>query len=134
MNSGVASSGSPTQKASTSLRPMPSLYSSRILDAVSARTAARAESGVSGFMKPAILDCRTNEIGKRSFAGPSFARGGAGHDVRLGRQLRLREARAGPDRGRSAHVRALRRSAAARLRAPARHLSLAHRAHLAEAP
>ena len=47
MKSGVGSSGSPTQNGSTSVLPKPSLYSSRIFDAVSARTAARAESGVS---------------------------------------------------------------------------------------
>src|SRR3954468_16853299 len=133
-NCGVGSSGSPTQKARTLLRPMPSLYSSRILDAVSARTAARAESGVSGFMEPAILDCRTNEIRKRPFAGPPFARRGAGDDVRLGRQLRVREARAGRYRGRSPDVRALHGAAAARLRAPPRHLPPPHRPHLAPAP
>jgi hypothetical protein len=42
MKSGVGSSGSPTQNGSTSLRPMPALNNSRILEAVSARTAARA--------------------------------------------------------------------------------------------
>src|ERR1041384_1399858 len=64
MNCGVGSSGSPTQKARMSLRPMPSLYSSRILDAVSARTAARAAMGVSGFIRPHILDCRAMRSGE----------------------------------------------------------------------
>src|SRR3954471_23097897 len=62
MNCGVGSAGSPTQNASTSARPMPSLYSSRILDAVRPRTAARAERGVSGFMQPVILDCANMEL------------------------------------------------------------------------
>src|SRR5688572_6462935 len=50
MNSGVGSSGSPTQKGTMSLRPSPSFTSSRILEAVSERTAARAMSGDSGFI------------------------------------------------------------------------------------
>src|SRR3954468_23243609 len=60
MNCGVGSSGSPTQKGSTSGLPRPSLTSSRILEAVRARTAARAKSGetsgVSSFMARPILD------------------------------------------------------------------------------
>src|SRR5688500_10514341 len=59
MKSGVGSSGSPTQKASTFGLPRPSLYSSRIFDAVSARTAGRAtmpEGRDSDFMNRVILD------------------------------------------------------------------------------
>src|SRR3954469_15721218 len=60
MNSGVGWSGSPTQNARTSGLPSPSLTSSRILEALSARTAGRAESGeaagISSFMAPPILD------------------------------------------------------------------------------
>src|SRR3954462_15600496 len=57
MNSGVGSSGSPTQNARMSLRPRPSLYNSRILEEASAWTAAHAPSGVSNFMRRTILDC-----------------------------------------------------------------------------
>src|SRR5437762_10895930 len=60
MNCGVGWSGSPTQNGSTSGLPSPSFTSSRIFDAVSARTAARAAScggrGVSLFMEGSILD------------------------------------------------------------------------------
>src|SRR2546428_6784029 len=49
MKSGVGSSGSPTQNGSTSGLPRPSFTSSRILEAVSALTAARAINGVSNF-------------------------------------------------------------------------------------
>src|SRR5437879_4878653 len=49
MKSGVGSSGSPTQKGSTSGLPKPSFTSSRILEADRARTAARAVNGVSNF-------------------------------------------------------------------------------------
>src|SRR3989449_9423977 len=49
MKSGVGSSGSPTQNGSTSGLPRPSFTSSRILEAVSALTAARAINGGSNF-------------------------------------------------------------------------------------
>src|SRR5438309_7098817 len=49
MKSGVGSSGSPTQNGNTSGLPRPSFTSSRILEAVSALTAARALNGVSNF-------------------------------------------------------------------------------------
>src|SRR2546426_4037929 len=49
MKPGVDASGSPTQNGSTSGLPRPSFTSSRILEAVSARTAARAVNGVSNF-------------------------------------------------------------------------------------
>src|SRR6266850_2642451 len=49
MKPGVGSSGSPTQNGSTSGLPRPSFTSSRILEAVSARTAARAVNGLSNF-------------------------------------------------------------------------------------
>src|SRR4051812_50085184 len=103
MNCGVGSSGSPTQNASTSLRPRPSLYSSRILDAVSARTAARAESGVSGFMEAVILDWRgkggKDTVRKQPVAGPPFPPPPACGGVRLGRGLFLLLAPAGPGWG-----------------------------------
>src|SRR3954471_11569397 len=56
MNCGVGSSGSPTQKGSTSSRPMPSFTTSRIFEAVSSRTAERAERIVSTFIELGILD------------------------------------------------------------------------------
>src|SRR5437879_9082950 len=49
MKPGVGASGSPTQNGSTSGLPRPSFTSSRIFEAVSARTAARAVNGVSNF-------------------------------------------------------------------------------------
>src|SRR5438034_1780075 len=49
MKPGVGASGSPTQNGSTSGLPRPSFTSSRILEAVSALTAARAINGVSNF-------------------------------------------------------------------------------------
>src|SRR5437762_2024673 len=49
MKPGVGASGSPTQNGSTSALPRPSFTSSRILEAVSALTAARAINGVSNF-------------------------------------------------------------------------------------
>src|SRR5258705_1015911 len=64
MKSGVGWSGSPTQKVGRSERPCPAFTSSRILEAVSTRTAARAAKeaaagggvGVSLFMQASILD------------------------------------------------------------------------------
>src|SRR5947207_10971958 len=51
MKPGVGASGSPTQNGSTSGLPRPSFTSSRIFEAVSARTAARAVKGVSNFTR-----------------------------------------------------------------------------------
>jgi hypothetical protein len=56
MKSGVTSSGSPNQKASTSDRPIPVLATSRIREARSNRTASRATSGKTfGFMRSGFL-------------------------------------------------------------------------------
>src|SRR5258708_5533061 len=70
MNCGVGSSGSPTQNGSTSVLPSPSFTSSRIFEAVRARTAARAASGgdasVSLFMEGSILD--SGEMKKEQWA------------------------------------------------------------------
>ncbi len=49
MNAGVTSSGSPNQKASTSGSPSPAFATSRICDALSARTAGRAVAGAAKF-------------------------------------------------------------------------------------
>src|SRR5436853_5776275 len=56
MKPGVGASGSPTQNGSTSGLPRPSLTSSRIFEAPSARTAGRADNVVSLFISPSILD------------------------------------------------------------------------------
>src|SRR5882672_6443672 len=68
MKSGVGSSGSPTQNGSTSGLPRPSFTSSRILEAVSARTAARAVNGVSnftGYFKPQADASSAHRLGPR---------------------------------------------------------------------
>src|SRR3990170_8700370 len=90
MKSGVGSSGSPTQNGTMSLRPMPALNSSRILEAVRLRTAARAAmgSGLSGLI--AWRYCRLpGSDGRRySFAAEMGARRGLRADGGLGGELR----------------------------------------------
>src|SRR5688500_13714417 len=70
MNCGVASSGSPTQKGSTSGLPMPSLYSSRIFEAASARTAGRADSGYSDLMLRAGAEAAAEKLRRGPDAQP----------------------------------------------------------------
>src|SRR5690349_13092297 len=83
MNSGVGSSGSPTQNASTSATPSAELTTSRILEAASERTAGRASSmAVSLTFR---VTCTPHGFVRQ--AG-SVARRGARDDGGLGLQLR----------------------------------------------
>ena len=56
MNEGVTASGSPNQNGSTPVSPMPALATSRICEAINARTAGRAEAVIGeaeSFMRKA---------------------------------------------------------------------------------
>src|SRR5688572_32125042 len=96
MNSGVGSSGSPTQNASTSGLPMPSLTSSRIFEATSVRTDARACSaggGVVGAFKTVARNEKggivssANEPPSRERPRPVVPAGRRHPDGHLGREF-----------------------------------------------